>query len=214
MTKFNERLSLRLIELEEIKESNMLPSVPDEATSKAQLEFKIECADKFWTNQVKDVIVERVIDDDSELIELQKAWLKMTNLFTSPTKTKKSSVSKKSVKQRPRRIARGGATVPAQSNRLQPIAEDSNSEMSRAPVSSSSEVPALKRVRICDVIEEERKSSDISEDEEQNDISLSSDKLATKIARNITRGFSQKTKTDGLPKLKSLFDEQQIYKIT
>ena len=42
--------------------------------------------------------MERVIDDDSELIELQKAWLKMTNLFASPVKSNvKASVNKKSV---------------------------------------------------------------------------------------------------------------------
>lgn len=57
-------------------------------------------------------------------------------------------------------------------------------------MSSSSEVPPIKKVRICDVIEEEKKSSDISEEEDLFDRSLSSDKLATKIARNITRGFS------------------------
>jgi len=62
--------------------------------------------------------------------------------------------------------------------------------MSKAPMSSSSEVPPIKKVRICDVIEEEKKSSDISEEEDLFDRSLSSDKLATKIARNITRGFS------------------------
>ncbi len=64
------------------------------------------------------------------------------------------------------------------------------------------------------MIEEEKKSSDISEEEDLLDKTLYSDKLATKIARNISRGFSQKTRADGPPKPKSLFDEQQIYKIT
>lgn len=97
---------------------------------------------------------------------------------------------------------------------MQTIAEDSNSEISRAPVSSSSEVPPIKRVRICDVIEEEKKTSDISEDEDPNDRSLSSDKLATKIARNITKNFSQKTKLEAPQQPRRLFDEKQIYKIT
>lgn len=58
-------------------------------------------------------------------------------------------------------------------------------------MSSSSEIQPVKRVRICDVIEEEKKSSDISEEEEDlHDRTLSSDKLATRIAKNITRGFS------------------------
>jgi|LauGreDrversion4_2_1035121.scaffolds.fasta_scaffold181921_1 hypothetical protein len=43
MTKFNDRLSLRLIELEEIKENNMLPE-PDLA-SHTVLEFKIDTAE-------------------------------------------------------------------------------------------------------------------------------------------------------------------------
>jgi hypothetical protein len=43
MTKFNDRLSLRLIELEEIKENNMLPE-PDLANHNV-LEFKIETAE-------------------------------------------------------------------------------------------------------------------------------------------------------------------------
>jgi hypothetical protein len=81
MTKFNDRLSLRLIELEEIKENNMLPE-PD-LVSHQILEFKIETAEQFWIKQIKDVIVERVVDDDAELIELQKAWLKMTNLLSA-----------------------------------------------------------------------------------------------------------------------------------
>jgi len=34
MTKFSERLNLRIIELEEIKESNMLPAVPENEISK------------------------------------------------------------------------------------------------------------------------------------------------------------------------------------
>ena len=98
MTKFNERLSLRIIELEEIKESNMLPVVLDEENTKQLLEIKIESIERFWSTQVKDMIVERVIDDDSELIELQRAWLKMTNLIATPIKVnKKASVNKKSV---------------------------------------------------------------------------------------------------------------------
>jgi hypothetical protein len=97
---------------------------------------------------------------------------------------------------------------------LHAIVEDSNSEASKPQISSSSEVQPIKRVRICDIIEEEKKSSDISEEEDLHDRTLSSDKLATRIAKNITRGFSQKTKADGPPKPKSLFDEQQIYKIT
>ena len=98
MTKFNEKLSLRMIELEEINESNMMPVVPDEELSKQQLEIKLESFEQYWSSQVKDVVVERVIDDDSELIELQKAWLKMTNLFASPVKSNvKASVNKKSV---------------------------------------------------------------------------------------------------------------------
>ena len=103
-------------------------------------------------------------------------------------RVKKPSTKKTTV--RPRRNARGAGTVPAQSSRLHAIVEDSNSEASRPQISSSSEVPPVKRVRICDVIEEEKKSSDISEEEDLLDKTLSSDKLATKIARNISRGFS------------------------
>ena len=49
MTKFNEKLSLRMIELEEINESNMLPVVPDEELSKQQLEIKIEAFEQYWS---------------------------------------------------------------------------------------------------------------------------------------------------------------------
>jgi hypothetical protein len=110
--------------------------------------------------------VERVVDDDAELIELQRAWLKMTNLLSasSPVRAKKTSIKKTAV--RPKRNARGAGTVPAQPSRLHAIAEDSNSEISRPQISSGSEVPPIKRVRICDVIEEEKKSSDISEEED------------------------------------------------
>lgn len=48
MTKFNDRLLLRLIELEEIKESNMLPE-PDLSNSLI-LDFKIEIVEQFWLN--------------------------------------------------------------------------------------------------------------------------------------------------------------------
>lgn len=45
-----------------------------------------------------------------------------------------------------------------------------------------------------------RMNSDISEeeddDEEERDATLSSNKVATKIARNISRGYTQKTKVD------------------
>lgn len=32
--------------------------------------MKIQCVETFWTSQIRDLIVERVTDDDSELIEL------------------------------------------------------------------------------------------------------------------------------------------------
>lgn len=46
----------------------MLPE-PDLSNSLI-LDFKIEIVEQFWLNQVKDVIVEKVVDDDVELIEL------------------------------------------------------------------------------------------------------------------------------------------------
>lgn len=77
------------------------------------MEFKIETAEQFWLKAAKDTIVERVVDDDAELIELQKAWLKMTNLLSvqSPVRAKKVSTKKQTV--RPRRNARGAGSVPA-----------------------------------------------------------------------------------------------------
>lgn len=119
MTKFDERVSLRIIELEEIKEQNMLPEL-DELTGNDELvmNFKLETVEQFWMNHVKDLIVERVRDDDRELIELQKAWLKMTNLFTSPSKSKKAPLASKKTKPRQKRNARAGASVPPQANRL------------------------------------------------------------------------------------------------
>jgi hypothetical protein len=60
---------MRIVELEEIFENQ--PGLVDNHENK----FEIEDLREFWKLFVDDVIVERVKDDDRELLAIQQIWL-------------------------------------------------------------------------------------------------------------------------------------------
>ena len=60
---------MRLVELEEIFENQ--PGLVDNYENK----FEIQDLREFWKQFVEDVIVERVKDDDRELLAIQQIWL-------------------------------------------------------------------------------------------------------------------------------------------
>jgi hypothetical protein len=62
--------------LEEIADQDML-GVKDEPLN---LVYDITKLEKYWETYVTDINIDRIKDDDRELIELQRVWLKISNL--------------------------------------------------------------------------------------------------------------------------------------
>ena len=88
MNKFQERLTLRIVELEEIQESDMM-----KLEVKVPELYPIQKLDEYWHDYVCDRVVDRVKDDDRELNELQKVWIQ--DFVTSPTKSRQSKTTPK-----------------------------------------------------------------------------------------------------------------------
>lgn len=82
MNKFQEKLSMRLVELEEIFENQ--PGLVDNYENK----FEIQDLREFWKQFVEDVIVERVKDDDRELLAIQQIWLQYAGVQKKQEKLK------------------------------------------------------------------------------------------------------------------------------
>lgn len=89
MNKFQEKLTLRLIELEEIEEANMLKGKSAKIESDLTA-YDVSGLEAYFETYVRNVVVYFIRDDDREFMQTQKTWLKLSKVELDPTPAKRS----------------------------------------------------------------------------------------------------------------------------